>query len=105
MLPRFASNTSKYTPGHEHQEIPSAWLSLVQLCGCQGWHVQCSANAAEELAGHHEYADHRRRAIRKHSGLDRFTTLQLKDWRIEAASAHHLQLFHFALPGEIFGTP
>lgn len=47
MLPRFASNTSKYTPGHEHQEIPSGLLSLMQLCGFWGWHVQLwSANAA-----------------------------------------------------------
>ena len=75
MLARFASNTSKYTPGHEHQEIPSGLLSLMQLCGFWGWHVQLwSANAAEELAGHHEYADHRRRTIREHSGPDRLRT-------------------------------
>ena len=41
MLPRFASNTSKYTRGHEHQEM-SGLLSLMQL-GFWGCHVQfCS---------------------------------------------------------------
>lgn len=84
MLPRFASNTSKYTPGHEQQERERENVS-------QGW-VQAMEVLYLLLQGHNQYAYHCRWTLCQYTGTD-WTDAKCPEskWRMFGSCFHQLR--------------